>query len=266
VTSHIPTNENGGKNSLHGGKVGYDAREWTVLSANASSVTFSLMDYGFEGFPGNVLALAQYSLSAGKLSTVLTAHALDAPTPILLTTHAYFNLGGPLVLDDTLKIRASRVVGVDGILVPTGELEYVAGGHPLDFTAAAKVAQALPDGLDNCWLFDKPGADTDQLEWVSAASGIRMRVRTNQPAIQVYSCSASDGTAVTQLGKVERFGCLAIEPQGWIDGISHPEWLQEQVYRPGGAPFVNVAEYVFDTVAPPKAAEKEKEEAARDEL
>lgn len=33
-----------------------------------------------------------------------------------------------------------------------------------------------------------------------------------------------------------------------IDGISHPEWLQSQIYYPGSAPHVNVAEYIFDTV------------------
>ncbi|CAK9785996.1 galactose mutarotase-like protein [Cutaneotrichosporon oleaginosum] len=276
VTSRIATNEHDGKNTLHGGRVGYDAREWSVLSANSSSVTFSLMDYGFEGFPGNVLALAQYSLSAGKLTTVLTAHALDRPTPILLTTHSYFNLGSDVsstVLQDTLHVKASRVVGVDGILVPTGQLDYVAGTngnerHPLNFTAPSAVSQALPAGLDHCFLFDRPSPleVTEQLEWRSAATGIRMRVRTNQPAIQVYSCSMSDGSASTQLGKVERFGCMAIEPQGWIDGISHPEWLQNQVYSPGSAPFVNVAEYVFDTVEMGAGPSAVREETARDEL
>lgn len=249
--------------------MGYDAREWSVLASNASSVTFSLMDYGFEGFPGNVLALAQYALSAGKLTTVLSAHALDRPTPILLTTHSYFNLGSDVsgsVLDDTLRVKASRVVGVDGILVPTGELVYTGDGHPLDFTAPSAVRQSLPKGLDDCFLFDRPAQAevAEQLEWTSAATGIRMRVRTNQPAVQVYSCSMSDGSARTQLGKVERFGCMAIEPQGWIDGISHPEWLQDQVYRPGSAPFVNVAEYVFDTVGAASATPSA--ESARDEL
>jgi len=34
-----------------------------------------------------------------------------------------------------------------------------------------------------------------------------------------------------------------------IDGINHPEWKQNQVYSSATGPHVNVAEYVFDTVA-----------------
>ncbi|KAL8685642.1 MAG: hypothetical protein Q9218_007632, partial [Villophora microphyllina] len=46
VTSHIPENDNMGHDTLHGGKVGYDQRNWTVVSANSTSVTFSLLDQG----------------------------------------------------------------------------------------------------------------------------------------------------------------------------------------------------------------------------
>ena len=38
--------------------------------------------------------------------------------------------------------------------------------------------------------------------------------------------------------------------------MNHPEWLQDQIYRPGGAPFVNVAEYVFDVVGKGKPVGK----------
>ncbi|BEJ11376.1 hypothetical protein CspHIS471_0107980 [Cutaneotrichosporon sp. HIS471] len=246
VTSTISQNEKG--NTLHGGEIGYDAREWTVISSTSTAITFSLMDYGFEGFPGTVLALAQYSVLGGKLTTVLSGYALDKPTPIMLTTHAYFNLGSdvaPTVLEDTLRVRASRLIGVDKDMIPTGEIMSPAPNDALNFTVAKKVNASLPNGLDDCFVFDS-NAPEDKLEWTSAATGIRMRVRTNQPAIQVYSCTGSDGSAVTQLGKLESFGSLAIEPQGWIDGINHPKWGQEQVFRPGSAPFVNVAEYIFD--------------------
>ena len=36
VTSHIPENDNMGHDTLHGGMVGYDQRNWTVVSANVS--------------------------------------------------------------------------------------------------------------------------------------------------------------------------------------------------------------------------------------
>lgn len=111
-------------------------------------------------------------------------------------------------------------------MIPTGELIYTNayGGerHPLNFTSASLVKQSLPVGLDHCFIFDRPATGTGlavsenaQLEWSSPATGIRMRVKTNQPAIQVYSCSMNDGSTVTTLGKADKFGCMAIEPQGW---------------------------------------------------
>jgi hypothetical protein len=52
----VPNNEHDGLNSLHGGNIGYDARNWTVVQTNTSSITFSLFDpSGFQGSPGSVV-------------------------------------------------------------------------------------------------------------------------------------------------------------------------------------------------------------------
>jgi len=74
-THHVPENENGGKDTLHGGTLGYDAvrgtllpfkladqersqRNWTVVQYNTSSITYSLLDpSGTQGFPGAVVCL-----------------------------------------------------------------------------------------------------------------------------------------------------------------------------------------------------------------
>lgn len=54
---HVPNNEHDGLNALHGGNVGYDARNWTMVQCNSSSITFSLFDpSGFQGFPGAVVS------------------------------------------------------------------------------------------------------------------------------------------------------------------------------------------------------------------
>lgn len=53
----VPNNEHNGLNALHGGDVGYDLRNWTVVQSNSSSITFSLFDpSGFQGFPGSVVS------------------------------------------------------------------------------------------------------------------------------------------------------------------------------------------------------------------
>jgi aldose 1-epimerase len=48
---HIPENDNKGLDTLHGGFIGYDARNWTVTASSSDSVTFTLLDPAdFQGF------------------------------------------------------------------------------------------------------------------------------------------------------------------------------------------------------------------------
>jgi aldose 1-epimerase len=132
VAYHIPANENGGEDTLHGGTVGYDQRNWTVASHNDSSISFTLLDTAFEGFPGTVLTTASFSVSAersgpqGQLRPRLTSNmvsvALDAATPIMLANHIYWNLNGfkeATVLNDTTVWMpyADRYIEVDTILI-----------------------------------------------------------------------------------------------------------------------------------------------------
>ena len=63
---HVPENENDGVDTLHGGFTGYDMRNWTVTSHSDSSITFTLLDQGFEKFPGDVITHATFSVSTEK--------------------------------------------------------------------------------------------------------------------------------------------------------------------------------------------------------
>ena len=61
--------------------------------------------------------------------------AVDKPTILNLTSHAFFNLNGRLgepVLDHVVTIHADRVLEVDDGLIPTGTLRDVAG-MPMDY-------------------------------------------------------------------------------------------------------------------------------------
>lgn len=260
VTSHIPENENDGKDTLHGGTIGYDQRNWTLVSFNASSITFSLLDQAFEGFPGTIITYATYTVSAGpRWTSRLVSIPLDEPTPIMLANHVYWNLGAfvdasnPTVLNDTLHMPYStRYIGVDPILVPTGAIATVAETPVLDFTnpkqigadilAAVNICGLGCVGYDNAFILDRPrysapeATDLVVLTMSSNMTGIRMDVTTNQQNLQIYSCNGQNGTipvkASQQHGKdttfVEKYGCLVIETQQWIDGINHPEWGQDQ--------------------------------------
>ena len=44
-----------------------------------------------------------------------------------------------------------------------------------------------------------------------------------------------------------KYGCVVLEVQDWIDGINHPEWEREkrQIFGPADDPYVLQATYEF---------------------
>lgn len=293
VTSHIPENENSGHDTLHGGSVGYDQRNWTVTASSDSSITFTLLDTGFEGFRGTVLTHATYTLSStpsgplGQSHPRLTAKsvslALDEETPIMLANHIYWNLNAftskTILNDTTLWMPYSdRYIEIDNIEVPTGGLATVASKPVLDFTSPKLIGKDISSavnvcglgctGYDNAFILDRPrytgpeASNFPVLSLWSQNTGIRMDVSTNQGGLQIYSCNGQNGTIPVRqsqqqrnkgisgaAGYVEKYGCLVIETQDWIDGINYPEWGRNdyQLYSPQTGPAVNYATYDFST-------------------
>ncbi|KAL8645343.1 MAG: hypothetical protein Q9210_006757 [Variospora velana] len=278
ATSQIPKNDNMGHDTLHGGNIGYDQRNWTVVSANTTSVTFSLLDQAFEGFPGNIITYATYTVSAGPTWTSrLVSIPLDEPTPIMLANHLYWNLGafvdaeGSTILNHTLQMpHTSRYIEIDNIGVPTGAIGSV-DGTPYDFTSPKQIGRDILSatngcgynctGYDNAFILDRPrysgpeATDLSMLTLSSASTGIRLDIYTNQQSLQIYTCDNTNGTIPVkgsqQHGQnttyVEKYGCIVIETQQWIDGINHPEWGQDQyqIYTVDSPPAVVYARYDF---------------------
>ncbi|KAL2834917.1 galactose mutarotase-like domain-containing protein [Aspergillus cavernicola] len=230
-TFHVPKNEHDGLNSLHGGDVGYDKRNWTVTAYTNSSITFSFYDHAFEGFPGDVLTHATYTVDnnnpsgSPQLTTNLVSLALTEATPIMLANHIYWNLNAfrdPNLLHDvTLQLPLStRFIATDSILIPNGTISTVdAYNGALDFTSpklvgadinsAVDLCGANCTGYDNCWLVDRPtGYSADAvipaLYMSSQNTGISLEVSTNMPAIQIYSCNGQDGSDPVRPSQIQR--------------------------------------------------------------
>jgi aldose 1-epimerase len=226
----IPKNENDGLNTLHGGDVGYDQRNWTVTAVTNSSITFSFYDHALEGFPGDVLTHATYTVANGpdgrpQLTTNLVSLALTDPTPIMLANHIYWNLNAfrdqNVLQDVTLHLPLSkRFIATDGILIPNGTISTVDAynGAP-DFTSPKLVGADIDDavglcgtdctGYDNCWIIDRPaGYAPDSLVPAlymhSKNTGISLEISTNTPAIQIYSCNGQDGSDPVKQSQIDR--------------------------------------------------------------
>lgn len=225
-------------NPLHGGFVGYDQRNWTVVSHTGNSITFHFYDAAYQGFPGDLLNVATYTLTddAAWISRLVSIPVNEA-TPVMLANHVYWNLGAfanedaNLVLNDTLYMPyADRYVQTDGILIPNGTIG-VTNGTSLDFTKPKTIGQDIEDavgvcgtgctGYDNAFILDKPrytspeDPNIEVLRLWSPVTGIEMSMETNMQAIQIYSCNGQDGTIPVKQSQqngnssktVEKYGC-----------------------------------------------------------
>ena len=286
VNYKVTANENNGADSLHGGAVGYDQRNWTIVDANDTTITFMLFDDSFEGYPGRVITYATYSVGPGpSLTSRLVSIPIDAPTPIMLTTHPYFNLDAfvdpndPTIDGHTLSMPyCSRYVDIDNIEVPTGQISSVLGGqHPLlEFTSPRTLGSSLDanvhqcgfncTGIDTNFIIDRPVSSGEEattnsvLTLSSNVTGIKFDLYTNQQALIVYTCNKLEGTIPLKHDQqhakdgitlfAEEHGCVAIEAQGWIDGINHPEWgqMEYQVFSNETQPAVMWVKYEFGLI------------------
>lgn len=100
-TFNVTPNENPtpeaplGADTLHGGLDGWDWRNFTVVAYTADSITFSIVDPdGKEGFPGEVVSYITYSLGDYTWDFKMVAIAMTKKTPIMLSSHTYWNLTG----------------------------------------------------------------------------------------------------------------------------------------------------------------------------
>jgi aldose 1-epimerase len=188
---------------------------------------------GSNGFPGNLDVVARISIHGNTLTLAWEA-TTDAPTPVSLTWHPYFNLSGDPrapVADHALRMAAARYLPVSGALIPTGEMAPVAG-TPFDFREARALRAPPPDahpqlalagGFDHCWVLEEDARVAAEL--YSPASGVRMQVTTDLPGLQFYG---GYNLAVEHPG----MHGICLEPEHLPDAPNQPGF-PDCILRPG---------------------------------
>lgn len=240
--------KNDGQNSLHGGRIGFDARVWTAKEASGpdgASLELTLVSKdGEESFPGTLNAKAVYTLTDKNELKIDYTATTDKPTIVNLTNHAYFNLAGAGdVLGHQVRIDAARFTPVDAGLIPTGELKPVAG-TPFDFTKltaiGARIGQTtdqqikLGNGYDHNWVLNKPasGGLARAAEVYEPTTGRVMEVWTTEPGLQFYTGNFLDGSLKGK-GRTYAFrNGFCMETQHYPDSPNKPEF-PSTVLRPG---------------------------------
>jgi aldose 1-epimerase len=233
---------NSGKNSIHGGKPGFDRVVWALENAGLhegnNTVTLSyLSPDGEAGFPGNLLTKVTYTLTEKNELRLEYRATTDRPTLVNLTNHAYFNLaGGGTALDHVLVIPAGSYTPSDRESIPTGEIRPVKD-TPLDFTKATRLGERLDqlrpqmNGYDHNYVLKEGRTPKFAARLAEPKSGRVMEIWTTQPGIQLYTGNHLGHRAV----------CL--ETQHFPDAIHHKNFPSTVVTPEKG--YEEVAIYRF---------------------
>tara|TARA_B100001971_G_scaffold62633_1_gene57659 strand:- start:276 stop:1445 length:1170 start_codon:yes stop_codon:yes gene_type:complete len=232
---------NNDPNHLHGG--GDKALSKQVWKAEVlpdqQAVAFSLTSPdGEEGYPGNLSMKVTYALTGENELRIDYEATTDKATPVNLTNHAYFNLGGAgsgIVLNHELTLNADNYTPTDDTLIPTGKIETVEG-TPLDFRKAHAIGVRVPDkdatktedcktatlGYDHNFVVNgEPGKQRLAARLKDPKSGRVMEIYTDQPGIQFYSGNFLKGQT-GKGGKTYPFrGAICLETQHFPDSVNH---------------------------------------------
>lgn len=224
---------------LHGGRIGFDKVVWSAEPGTQDGQPSLRLRYvsvnGEEGYPGNLTATVTYTLTADHGLRLDYEATTDAPTPVNLTNHSYFNLRGEGrgdILGHELTLQAARYTPADAGLIPTGEIASV-GGTPLDFTTPHRIGDRIDrphdqlkvaGGYDHNFVIDG-AAGTLRLAATlrDPESGRIMDTHTTEPGVQLYSGNFLDGTLRGKSGQryVHRSG-LCLETQHFPDSPNQP--------------------------------------------
>lgn len=247
-------NEPGGQPChLHGGEKGFDQVLWKgrpVISPKAEGISFTYHSpAGEEGYPGNLVAVVTYWLTQDDTLVFEATATTDAPTPVNLINHLYWNLSGQpgqSVLNHELQIHGDRWLPTTAGLVPTGERAEVTG-TPMDFTKLVPIGQRIADdfealkfglGYDHCWVLrhGQEGLHPAAL-LQDPSSGRVLEVLTNQPGLQFYTGNYLD----------PKHSGLCLETQAFPDSPNQPAF-PNTVLRPGET-YRHLTHFKFSTLS-----------------
>lgn len=228
----------GSRHQLHGGPDGFDRRRWDIAEQRPDAVTFRLNSpAGDQGFPGHLQVQVSYRLSEPGCIEMETVAEVDAPSPLAITNHAYFNLDAAQADARTqrLRVAAAHYMPVDAELIPFGPPAEVAGSS-FDFRRAMVISsrwladeqQRIAGGYDHAFLLDEACADAaDAAAVLQSADGqLQLSVHTSLPALQVYSGQFLVGEIGRDGKPLAACAGVALEPGYLPDSPNHPEWPQ----------------------------------------
>jgi aldose 1-epimerase len=238
---------NNGPNHLHGGVRGFDKHVWRAgrLPQGTGVVFTRTSPDGEEGYPGALEVRVTYTLTDANELGIEYEATTDRPTPVNLTNHSYFNLGGHDsgdILDHEVMLHAEAYTPVDATLIPTGAIAPVEG-TPFDFRRPARVGARINQpheqlkfgrGYDHNFVLSRKGDGLQPAARVTEPkSGRTLDVATTEPGVQFYTGNFLDGSVRGKGGTAYAHrSALCLETQHFPDSPNKPQF-PSTILRPG---------------------------------
>lgn len=186
---------NEGRNQLHGGPVGFNSHAWSAHAESLGDIGRVVLQHkskdGDMGFPGRVMSTAIYELEENRLTVVYRAQT-NAPTPINLTNHTYWNLAGGTLDGHELTVAAADYVPVDDDNIPLPQAPAPVGGTRFNCNDRRSLSEVVEaGGYDHCFVLD---ANAEPHAVLRHESGRCIELTTNQVGLQVYTGRHLDPT------------------------------------------------------------------------
>jgi aldose 1-epimerase len=234
---------NDGPNQLHGGPNGFHNVVWDVAPFAAATGSGATLRHTFlagsDGYPGTLDVTVTYTLTDANELVISYAATTDAPTPVNITQHVYFNLAGQAsgdIFDHEVTLHASRYLPVDAHVIPTGEIASVRETE-FDFTAPRTIrmvnAAGAPTEYDNTFVIDSDDPQRPVAVLREPRSGRTIEVMTTEPGIQLYTGKYIGTGAHGKSGhEYPANSALALETQHFPNSPNEPRF-PSTILRPG---------------------------------
>ena len=218
---------------LHGGKIGFNKKNWRVLEIleNKNEISCCLEYFSphlEENYPGNLKCKTIYALNNNNELTIDFYASTDLDTIVNLTNHNYWNFHGHNnfyhnITEHSVQIKSSKICEIDNNYISTGKLIEVKNTK-FDLNNTFSISQDFLDsgGIDHNYVLKDSNIDNPIATIFSELSGMGVEYFTNQPGIQFYTGNMMkdkyEGKYSKSYGK--NYG-LCLEPQNFPDSINH---------------------------------------------